>query len=108
MGIKTDSTPIEEPKEAENCNVFNLYKLIATNEQTSILKEKYVAGHFGYGDAKQELFEVICDKFSNERERFNHLMENTDIIEKELQKGAEKAKVIAKGVLKRVRQNIGY
>ena len=108
MGIKTDSTPIEEPKEAENCNVFNLYKLIATNEQTSILKEKYVAGHFGYGDAKQELFEVICDKFSNEREKFNHLMENTDIIEQELQKGAEKAKVIAKGVLKRVRQNIGY
>ena len=108
MGIKTDSTPIEEPKEAESCNVFKLYKLLATDEQISVLKEKYAAGNLGYGDAKQELFEVICDKFSDEREKFNHLIGNTDIIEKELQKGAEKAKVIAKGVLQRVRQNIGY
>ena len=70
---------------------LNLYKLIATEEQTSQLKEKYEAGNFGYGHAKQELFELICNKFSKEREKFNHLMENTNIIEKELQKGAEKA-----------------
>ena len=108
MGIETDSTPIEEPKEAKSCNVFKLYKLLATDEQISVLKEKYAAGNFGYGDAKQELFEVICDKFSDERKKFNHLMENTDIIEKELQKGAEKAKVIARRVLQRIRQNIGY
>lgn len=108
MGIKTDSTPIEEPKEAERCNVFKLYKLLTTNKQISILEKKYAAGNFGYGDAKQELFEIICDKFSDEREKFNHLMSNTDIIEKELQKGAKKAEVIAKEVLQRVRQNIGY
>ena len=108
MGIKTDSTPIEDPKEAESCNVFKLYKLLATDEQISVLKEKYEAGNFGYGDAKQELFQLICEKFSSEREKFATLMENTDIIEKELQKGAEKAKIIAKGVLQRVRQNIGY
>jgi len=108
MGIETDSTPIEDPKEAKSCNVFKLYKLLATEEQISILKEKYAAGNFGYGDVKQELFEVICDKFSDEREKFNHLMDNTDIIEDKLQKGAEKAKEIATKVLQRVRQNIGY
>ena len=108
LGIQTNSTPLEDPKETENCNVFQLYKLLATDEQTTNLKAKYAAGNFGYGEAKQELFEVICDKFSDEREKFNHLMENKNIIEDELQKGAEKAKTIAKEVLNRVRKNIGY
>jgi tryptophanyl-tRNA synthetase len=108
MGIKTDSTPIEEPKETKSCNVFKLYKLLATNKQIAVLEAKYAAGNFGYGDAKQELFEIICDKFSDQRKKFNHLMDNTNIIEKELQKGAKKAEVIAKEVLQRVRQNIGY
>ena len=108
MGIKTDSTPIEKPKESKNCNVFNLYKLLANDEKSSILKEKYECGNFGYGDAKQELFELICDQFSNERKKFNYLMGNTHIIEKELQKGAQKVKIIANAVLQRVRKNIGY
>ena len=108
MGIQTDSTPLDEPKETENCNVFQLYKLLATDEQITELKAKYTGGNFGYGDAKQELFEVICDKFSDEREKFNHLMKNKNIIEDKLQKGAEKAKTIAKEVLNRVRKNIGY
>ena len=108
MGIKTDSTPMEDVKNAENCNVFQLYKLLATEKKTNEMKVKYAAGNFGYGHAKQELFELICDKFSNEREKFNNLMENKNIIEEGLQKGAEKAKVIAQEVLKRVRKNIGY
>ena len=108
MGIQTDSTPLDEPKETENCNVFQLYKLLATDEQITELKAKYTGGNFGYGDAKQELFEVICDKFSDERDKFNHLIENKNIIEEELQKGAEKARLIAKEVLNRVRKNIGY
>ena len=108
LGIQTDSTPLEDPKETEKCNVFQLYRLLATDEQTTNLKAKYAAGNFGYGDAKQELFEVICDKFSDERKKFNYLMENKNIIEDELQKGAEKAKAIAKEVLNRVRKNIGY
>ena len=99
---------MEDPKNPKDCNVFNLYKLIATKEQTSQLKEKYDAGNFGFGHAKQELFELICNKFSKEREKFNHLIENKDIVEKELQKGAEKARVIAEEVLMRVRKNIGY
>ena len=108
MGIQTDSTPLEDPKDAENCNVFNLFKLLASEDQISSLKQKYEAGNFGYGHAKQELFELICEKFKEEREKFNHLMENKDIIDKELAKGAEKARVIAQEVLQRVRQNIGY
>ena len=108
MGIQTDSTPLEDPKDTENCNVFNLFKLLASEDQISSLKQKYEAGNFGYGHAKQELFELICEKFKDEREKFNHLMENKDIIDTELAKGAEKARVIAQEVLQRVRQNIGY
>lgn len=108
MGIKTDSTPMENPKDAEDCNVFKLFKLLGTDKQNSELKAKYAAGNFGYGHAKQELFELICDKYKTEREKFNHLMQNKKIIDNELVKGAEKAKVIATEVLNRVRGNIGY
>ena len=107
-GIQTDSTPLEEPKDAENCNVFKLYKLLASVSQITELKKKYHAGNFGYGHAKTELFELICHKYKAEREKFNYLMENKNIIEQELQKGAEKARVIANEVLQRVRKNIGY
>lgn len=108
MDIQTDSTPLEDPKDTINCNVFNLYKLLCSKKQATELKLKYEAGNFGYGHAKQELFELISNKFYDEREKFNHLMKNKDIIEKELQKGAEKARVIASKVLSRVRKNIGY
>lgn len=108
MGIQTDSTALEDPKDAQNCNVFKIYKLLATEQQTSEMKKKYELGNFGYGHAKQELFELICDKFLEERERFNHLMENKEIIDLELSKGAKKARVIAQEVLQRVRRNIGY
>jgi len=108
MEITTDSTPMEEKKDAEICNVYNIYRLLSTEEKANELKVKYAAGNYGYGHAKQELFELICDKYAKERERFNHLMENKVIIDTELEKGAEKARIIAKDVLQRVRQNIGY
>ena len=108
MGIKTDSTPMEDKKDAEVCNIYKIYKLLSTEEQATALFEKYAAGNYGYGHAKQELFELICDTYSSERREFNHLMENKEIIDKELEKGAVKARVIAKEVLARVRKNIGY
>jgi tryptophanyl-tRNA synthetase len=108
MGIKTDSTPMEDKKDAEVCNIYKIYKLLSTEEQATALFEKYAAGNYGYGHAKQELFELICENFSAERAQFNHLMENKEIIDLELKKGAVKAKVIAKEVLQRVRKNIGY
>jgi len=108
MGIKTDSNPMEDKKDAEVCNIYKIYKLLSTEEQATALFGKYAAGNYGYGHAKQELFELICDTYSSERREFNHLMENKEIIDKELEKGAVKARVIAKEVLARVRKNIGY
>ncbi len=108
MSIKTDSKTIEDKKDAVACNIYKIYKLLSTEEQAANLFEKYAAGNYGYGHAKQELFELICDSYSFERERFNYLMENKAIIDNELEKGAIKARVIAKNVIARVRKNIGY
>jgi len=108
MAIKTDSALMEEPKDAESCNIFKLYKLLASEKESAELKEKYTAGNYGYGDAKKRLLEFIFDKYKLEREKFNHLMENKDILDSELAKGAEKARIIAREVLGRVRKNIGY
>ncbi|MGY8987497.1 MAG: tryptophan--tRNA ligase [Flavobacteriales bacterium] len=108
MGIKTASTPLEDKKDAELCNIYKLYKLLSSTEKAEKLKDKYAAGNFGYGAAKQELFELICENYKSEREKFNFLMENKNIIDAELAKGAKKARAIASAVLQRVRQNIGY
>lgn len=108
MGIQTDSTPMEDPKETANCNVFKLYKLLASKEQIEEMEGNYKGGNFGYGHAKQALYELIVDKYALERARFNELMSNKELIEKELQKGAEKARAIARIVLDRVRTKVGY
>ena len=107
MGIKTDSTPMEDPKVAEDCNVFKLFTLLASEEESAIIKAKYEEGNFGYGHAKQELFELICEKYKTEREKF-YAFKNKNIIDTELAKGAQKARVLANEVLNRVRENIGY
>ena len=108
MSIKTDSLGLEDQKDPENCNVYKLYQLLASEEKTQDMAAKYRAGNYGYGHAKQELFELICDNFSEQRKKFNYLMSNTDIIELELKKGAKKASEIAIKVLARIRNNIGY
>ena len=72
------------------------------------MEQKYNAGNFGYGEVKEELFNIICDNYKDERKKFTYLMDNKDIIESELIKGSEKAKKIAKNVLQRVKKNIGY
>jgi tryptophanyl-tRNA synthetase len=108
MGIQTDSTAMEDPKETESCNVFKLYKLLASTEQIAEMELNYKAGQYGYGHAKQALYELIVDKYATERQRFNELMDNKELIESELQKGAKKARTIAKEVLGRVRTQVGY
>ncbi len=108
MSIVTDSTPMEKPKDPSSCHVFSLFKLLANSDQIDALSNKYKAGNFGYGHAKQELFELIIEKFSDEREKFNYLMQNKSEIDKELRTGAEKAKIIAREVLNRVRKKTGY
>ena len=108
MGITTDSTPLEEPKDPDTCNVFALYRIIATTAQTEELRQKYLAGGFGYGHAKQALFELITERFASERERFNYFMEHPEEVEMILKEGAVKAASVANEVLKRVRERLGY
>ncbi len=107
MSVITDSTPLEEPKNPETCNVFAIYKLLATTEQTQALEAKYKVGNFGYGHAKKELLQLILDTFSEARKNYNYWMENTDKLEDILQEGAKKAKEIALPVLSRVREKMG-
>jgi tryptophanyl-tRNA synthetase len=108
MGIQTDSTPLEEPKNPDTCSVFQLYSYIAAKEQLEDLREKYLAGGFGYGHAKQALYELILEKFQDQREKFNHLVKNPGEVESALQIGEAKANEVAGEVLKRVREKLGY
>ena len=108
MKIVTDSTPLEEPKNPDTDNVFALYKLLASPEQTEYLRQKYLAGNFGYGHAKQALYELIIDKFAEERQRYDYYMNHKDEIEKALAQGAEKARKVANEVLNRTRNKLGF
>lgn len=108
MKIKTDDLGLAEPKNPETCTVFNLYSLLASKNQITELDEKYRSGNYGYGHAKQELYELICAKFNKERQAFNHYMENTKIIDEKLAIGAEKARTIARITLSKVRKVLGY
>lgn len=108
MKIQTDSTPLEEPKNPDTCNLFALYKLIASDAQTAELRANYLGGNFGYGHAKQAFYELLIDTFSAERERYQYYMNNLEEIDKALAIGAEKAKKIASDVLKRTRKTLGY
>lgn len=108
MGIETDSTPLEEPKNPETCNAFALYHLLASKEQIAEMRANYKGGNYGYGHAKQALFELICEKFKTERERFSYFMENKNEIDAQLTIGAEKARKVAQETLKRVRAKTGY
>jgi tryptophanyl-tRNA synthetase len=108
LSIITDSTPLEEPKNPDKDNVFAIYSLLATDEQKNALRNKYFAGNFGYGHAKQELYELIIEKYKKEREAFNFYMSNTLELEKKLEQGEAKARVIALEVLNRVRKKLGF
>lgn len=108
MSIVTDSTPMEAPKNPDTDNVFGIYKLVATPEQTEALKQKYLAGNFGYGHAKQELFDLIITKYAKEREAFNFYMSNLPELEKKLETSEKKAKVIANEILTKVREKLGF
>ena len=108
MSIETDSTPLEEPKDWKTCNCFTLYSLLASDEQIAAMKANYENGNYGYGHAKQALYELIVEKFSPQRERYNYYMNNLNEIDKALAIGAKKAKVVADDVLNRVREKVGY
>ncbi|MBD0823404.1 tryptophan--tRNA ligase [Aestuariibaculum marinum] len=108
MGIKTDSTPLEEPKDWATCNCFALYNLLANDDQIATMKANYENGNYGYGHAKQALFELIVEKFATERERYSYYMNNLEELDKVLALGADKAKQVADKVLNKVREKVGY
>ncbi|MEN9973320.1 MAG: Tryptophan--tRNA ligase [Bacteroidota bacterium] len=108
MSIVSDSTPLEEPKNPDTCHTFALYKLLASTEQVAEMRSNYVNGGYGFGHAKQALFELILNKFEKQRLRFDELMANPSEIDAALQIGAEKARHVASSVLKRVRTKVGY
>ncbi len=106
--IVSDSTPLEAPKNPDKDNTFAIYSLVATPDQTIALRNKYLAGNYGYGHSKQELYELIIQKFSKEREAFNFYFSNPAELDKKLKQGEEKARVIALETLKRVRNKLGF
>lgn len=107
MSIETASTPLEDPKNPDTCNVYNLYKLIANDEQNQSMRAKYLAGGFGYGHAKIELLDLLLKRFESERKLFTYYMNDVSKIDDVLKMGAEKAAVVANGVLQRVRGKLG-
>ena len=108
MSIEIDSTPLEDPKNPDTCNAFAIYKLLATEAQITTMRANYLGGNYGYGHAKQALFELIVEKFKTERERYNYYINNLTEVDALLKQGAEKAAGIANGVLVRVRFKLGF
>jgi tryptophanyl-tRNA synthetase len=108
MSIVTDATPLEEPKNPDTCNVFALYKLIASDSQIKEMRENYLKGGYGYGHAKTAFLELLLERFKKERETYEHYMNNRNELEAKLQIGADKARIIAKATLKRVRGKLGF
>ena len=108
MGIQTDSTPLEDPKDPEKCNVFALYALLAPTSSVNELRGRYLAGGMGYGYAKQQLFEYMLDHFSKERQLYDYFHQHPEEVYIALAKGAEKARIVANEVLLRVRDKVGY
>ena len=101
MNIVTDATPLESPKNPDTCNVFKLYALLGNDSQVKEMRGNYLKGGYGYGHAKTALFELIMGKFKNQRQEFNKYMSDKNELEKKLMHGADKARKVAQGVLKR-------
>ena len=107
MSIKTDSLSVESPKNPDTCNVFKLYSLIGKEEDVKQMKKKYMNGGYGYGEAKKELFELIIQSYSTQREKYNYLMDNKNEMDQILKEGSKKAKKVADQVIKRVKSKLG-
>ncbi len=107
MSIVTDSTPLEEPKDPETCNVFALYKLFATSEELDEMRSNYRGGGFGYGHAKKALLQKIKEYFEPYRDKYNEYISNPSKVIEIMKYGAEKASKIAEETLSDVREKVG-
>ncbi len=107
MSIQTDSKTLAEPKVAEDCLVFKLFRLVAAPEETSRMKEQLEAGGYGYGDAKKTLFSCLMDRYGAMRQSYAHWIKDPTALEDVLQRGAEKARVDARKMMQTVRDRVG-
>lgn len=108
MSILTDSKGLEDVKDPDTCHIFRLYELLASKEEVETMRANYLAGGYGYGHAKTALLDLILTKFSTERQKYDALMADKSQIDKALEIGASKARLIARETLNRVRNKIGY
>ena len=108
MKIQTQSLSIEDKKNPNECNVYNIYSLIASKEKKEVLKTRYTTGGIGYGEAKEILFNEILERFQKERDLYNTYHSNKSKVEGVLKDGAKKARKQAQIVLKRVRSKVGF
>ncbi len=108
MSIVTDSKSLEEPKDPETDTTFSLYSILASDAKIAKMRSNYLNGNYGYGHAKQALYELIIEKFKSPREKFNYYMNHLNEVDDALSIGAEKAKKVADTVLERVRNKVGY
>ncbi len=108
LSIVTDSTPLEDPKDPDTCNVFALYKLLGSDMQIKDMRANYEGGNYGFGHAKQALFELIMEEYKTERTLFSEFIENPTELENRLQQGEAKAREIGHRVLSRVRKVAGF
>lgn len=106
--ILTDASSLEDSKNPDTAAVYNIYKLIADTDQSQEMRNKLLAGGYGWGHAKKDLLDAVLSRFADERLKYDHYMQNPAIVEEELKKGAEKAQKIASVVMHRVREKIGY
>jgi tryptophanyl-tRNA synthetase len=107
MAIQTDSTPLEDPKNPDTDNVYALYKLVATPEQSEEMRQNYLNGGFGYGHAKNALLEVLIEKYAPARAKFAELLNDKALLDAYLENGSVRAASVADKVLRRVREKIG-
>lgn len=108
MSIVTDSKGLDDIKNPDECHIFAIYKLLADEQAIAEMRTNYATAGYGYGHAKQALYELLVEKFAHERAEYNRLMENRDELDAILHAGADKARVIARNVIQRVREKVGY
>jgi len=107
MRIVTNSQGVEEPKNPEECNVFALFRLLASEAEERSLADRYRRGGMGWGEAKRALFALLNSKIAPMRARYDRLMSDTSSIDVILAEGSKRARLIAANTIRRLRQAIG-
>lgn len=107
MSIVTDSTPVEDAKDPDKCNVFALLKLVAQPDELREWRQKYIDGGTGYGTVKKRLVELLHEYFRPYRQKRAELENNLDFVKQVLSDGAAKARAVARKTLDRARSAAG-